>query len=269
MRTVNKMNIPQWAQSGYGAYLKKTSVANTTKRSSRVNTQSSQNYTNKATDRMRQQADMIPDYNVWTIIAKAGVKATAQWFDSMTERKSLESQSQSYIYDAQLSFMNANLIDTQKQLAELDVRSACNEVYNQYFNGQIQAFERGLQDAQTTASQQAQSASSGVRMNEGSKAEIDKSNRVSAEINQKIIQRNTENNASNARQQMYASMQQLSDLDLQKANYMAQGYIAMGNYQAMRIQAKSIKPLEQANYAFGESLANSFMNKYGGGGFSK
>ena len=64
-------------------------------------------------------------------------------------------------------------------------------------------------------------------------------------------------------------MQQLSDLDLQKANYMAQGYIAMGNYQAMRIQAKSIKPLEQANYAFGESLANSFMNKYGGGGFSK
>ena len=84
-------------------------------------------------------------------------------------------------------------------------------------------------------------------MNEGSKAEVDKSNRVSAEINQKIIQRNTESNANNARYQMYAQMQQLSDLDLQKANYMAQGYIAMGNYQAMRIQAKSIKPLEQAN----------------------
>lgn len=262
------MAIPQYAVPNYGSYLNKTSVANTTKKSSRVNTQTSQKYTNKATDRMRQQADMIPEKNVWTIIAKAGVKATAQWFDSMTERRQLESQSQSYLYDAQLSFMNANLVDTQKKLAELaefDVRSACNEVYSQYLNGQIQAFEQGLQDAQTTASQQAQSASSGVRMNEGSKAEIDKSNRVSAEINQQIIQRNTENNASNARYQMYAQIQQqaqqLSDLDLQKANYMAQGYIAMGNYQAMRIQAKSIKPLEQAGYAFGESLANSFMNK--------
>lgn len=259
------MAIPQYAMPNYGSYLNKTSVANTTKKSSRVNIQSSQNYTNKGTDRMRQQADLIPDYNAWTIIAKAGIKATAQWFDSMTERRQLESQSQGYLYSAQSAFMNANLVDTQKELAELDVRSACNNVYNQYFNGQIQAFEQGLQDAQVTANQQAQSASSGVRMNSGSKAEINQSNKLSAEINQKIIQRNTESNANNARYQMYAQMRQLSDLDLQKANYMAQGYIALGNYQAMRIQAKSIKPLEQANYAFGESLANSFMNKYGGG----
>jgi len=257
------MAIPQYAMPNYGSYLEKTSVANTTRSANVQINASNQKYTNKGTDRMRQQADMIPDYNWWTAIAKAGIKATAQWFDSMTERKSLEAQSNSYMYDFQLSMMNANLVDAQKQLAELDIRSACNEVYNQYYNGEIQAFEQGLQDAQATAAQQAQSASSGVRMNSGSKAEINQSNKLSSEINQYIIQRNTDSNASNARQQMYTSMRQLSDLDLQKANYMAQGYIAMGNYKAMQIQAKSIKPLEQANFAFGESIANSAMNMYG------
>lgn len=258
------MGIPQFAKPNYGSYLNSTSVSNTTRSANVQINASNQKYTNKATNKLRQRADAIPDYNWWTAIAKAGIKATAEWFDSMTERKSLEAQSNSYMYDFQLSMMNANLVDAQKQLAELDIRSACNEVYNQYYNGEIQAFEQGLQDAQVTAAQQAQSASSGVRMNSGSKAEINQSNKLSSEINQYIIQRNTDSNASNARQQMYTSMRQLSDLDLQKANYMAQGYIAMGNYKAMQIQAKSIKPLEQAYFAFEESIANSAMNMYGG-----
>ena len=278
------MAIPQYAQSGYGTYLKKQSSYlqdalatshNTGSTSSRVSiggnrssTSSSKNGVNKGTSRLRKNADAIPDYNIWTALAKASMNATAEWFDSMTERRGLEAQATGYLNQVQTSQMNATLVDNRKELAELDVRSACNEVYNQYFNGQIQAFEQGLQDAQTTASQQAQSASSGVRMNEGSKAEVDKSNRVSAEINQKIIQRNTESNASNARQQMYAQMRQLSDLDLQKANYIAQGYVAMGNYQAMKIQAKAIKPLEQAGFAFAESMASSIPNMDGmGGGF--
>lgn len=273
------MAIPQYAQSGYGAYLKKQSSDlqdalatshNTGSTSSRVSiggnrssTSSSKNGVNKGISRLRKNADAIPDYNNWTALAKASMNATAEWFDSMTERRGLEAQATGYLNQVQTSQMNATLVDNRKELAELDVRSACNEVYNQYFNGQIQAFEQGLQDAQTTASQQAQSASSGVRMNSGSKAEVDKSNRVSAEINQKIIQRNTESNASNARQQMYAQMRQLSDLDLQKANYIAQGYVAMGNYQAMKIQAKAIKPLEQAGFAFAESMAISISKKYG------
>lgn len=278
------MAIPQYAQSGYGAYLKKQSsylqdalatshnTGNTSNRVSiggnRSSTSSSKNGVNKGTSRLRKNADAILDYNNWTALAKASMNATAEWFDSMTERRGLEAQATGYLNQVQTSQMNATLVDNRKELAELDVRSACNEVYNQYFNGQIQAFEQGLQDAQTTASQQAQSASSGVRMNEGSKAEVDKSNRVSAEINQKIIQRNTESNASNARQQMYAQMRQLSDLDLQKANYIAQGYVAMGNYQAMKIQAKAIKPLEQAGFAFAESMASSISNMGGmGGGF--
>lgn len=278
------MAIPQYAQSGYGTYLKKQSSDlqdalatshNTGSTSSRVSiggnrssTSSSKNGVNKGTSRLRKNADAIPDYNIWTALAKACMNATAEWFDSMTERRGLEAQATGYLNQVQTSQMNATLVDNRKELAELDVRSACNEVYNQYFNGQIQAFEQGLQDAQTTASQQAQSASSGVRMNSGSKAEVDKSNRVSAEINQKIIQRNTESNASNARQQMYAQMRQLSDLDLQKANYIAQGYVAMGNYQAMKIQAKAIKPLEQAGFAFAESMASSISNMGGmGGGF--
>lgn len=278
------MAIPQYAQSGYGTYLKKQSSSlqdalatshNTGSTSSRVSiggnrssTSSSKNGVNKGISRLRKNADAIPDYNSWTALAKASMNATAEWFDSMTERRGLEAQATGYLNQVQTSQMNATLVDNRKELAELDVRSACNEVYNQYFNGQIQAFEQGLQDAQTTASQQAQSASSGVRMNEGSKAEVDKSNRVSAEINQKIIQRNTESNASNARQQMYAQMRQLSDLDLQKANYIAQGYVAMGNYQAMKIQAKAIKPLEQAGFAFAESMASSISNMGGmGGGF--
>ena len=278
------MAIPQYAQSGYGTYLKKQSSYlqdalatshNTGSTSSRVSiggnrssTSSSKNGVNKGTSRLRKNADAILDDNIWTALAKASMNATAEWFDSMTERRGLEAQATGYLNQVQTSQMNATLVDNRKELAELDVRSACNEVYNQYFNGQIQAFEQGLQDAQTTASQQAQSASSGVRMNSGSKAEVDKSNRVSAEINQKIIQRNTESNASNARQQMYAQMRQLSDLDLQKANYIAQGYVAMGNYQAMKIQAKAIKPLEQAGFAFAESMAISRSNMGGmGGGF--
>jgi hypothetical protein len=278
------MTIPQYAQSGYGTYLKKQSSYlqdalatshNTGSTSSRVSiggnrssTSSSKNGVNKGTSRLRKNADAITDYNMWTALAKASMNATAEWFDSMTERRGLEAQATGYLNQVQTSQMNATLVDNRKELAELDVRSACNEVYNQYFNGQIQAFEQGLQDAQTTASQQAQSASSGVRMNSGSKAEVDKSNRVSAEINQKIIQRNTESNASNARQQMYAQMRQLSDLDLQKANYIAQGYVAMGNYQAMKIQAKAIKPLEQVGFAFAESMASSISNMGGmGGGF--
>lgn len=278
------MAIPQYAQSGYGTYLKKQSSSlqdalatshNTGSTSSRVSiggnrssTSSSKNGVNKGISRLRKNADAIPDYNIWTALAKTCMNATAEWFDSMTERRALEAQATGYLNQVQTSQMNATLVDNRKELAELDVRSACNEVYNQHFNGQIQAFEQGLQDAQTTASQQAQSASSGVRMNEGSKAEVDKSNRVSAEINQKIIQRNTESNASNARQQMYAQMRQLSDLDLQKANYIAQGYVAMGNYQAMKIQAKAIKPLEQAGFAFAESMASSIFNMGGmGGGF--
>lgn len=56
--------------------------------------------------------------------------------------------------------------------------------------GEIQAMEQGVADAQKIASQRVQSASSGVQMDSGSKAELDQTNVLSAKINQYIIQKN-------------------------------------------------------------------------------
>ena len=93
------MAIPQYAQAGYGEYLKKQSSSlqdaiatshNTSGTSSRVSiggnrssTSSSKNGVNKGTSRLRKNADAIPDYNIWTALAKACMNATAEWFDSM------------------------------------------------------------------------------------------------------------------------------------------------------------------------------------------
>ena len=258
-------SVPYYAREGYGEYLKKTSVKNTTKNTSNTNIfiqGSSPNYTstNKGVNNLRQAADAIPDINIWTKLAKAGVRATAEFYDSMSERREQQHLSANYQYQALAYDMQSKLVDIDIQNAQLDIRSATNDVYNTYRMGEYQAMLQGLQDAQIIHGERASTASSGVRMNSESKQEVYKSNVYGAQQNQWAIQENTNSAARSAKANVQKLMKNMSDLELQKANFKAQELIAIGNSQAAKIESKSIKPLENAIYAFGLSMANSGMS---------
>lgn len=258
-------SVPYYAREGYGEYLKKTSVKNTTKNTSNTNIfiqGSSPNYTstNKGVNNLRQAADAIPDINIWTKLAKAGVRATAEFYDSMSARREQQHLSANYQYQALAYDMQSKLVDIDIQNAQLDIRSATNDVYNTYRMGEYQAMLQGLQDAQIIHGERASTASSGVRMNSESKQEVYKSNVYGAQQNQWAIQENTNSAARSAKANVQKLMKNMSDLELQKANFKAQELIAMGNSQAAKIESKSIKPLENAIYAFGLSMANSGMS---------
>ena len=262
--------VPYYAREGYGEYLEKTSVKNTTKNTSNTNIfiqGSSPNYTstNKGVNNLRQAADAIPDYNIWTKLAKAGVRATAEFYDSMSDRREQQHLSANYQYQALAYDMQSKLVDIDIQNAQLDIRSATNDIYNTYRMGEYQAMLQGLQDAQIIHGERASTASSGVRMNSESKQEVYKSNVYGAQQNQWAIQENTNSAARSAKANVQKLMKNMSDLELQKANFKAQEIIAMGNAQASNIQAKSIKPLENAIYAFGLSMASSGFNFKGTG----
>ena len=261
-------SVPYYAREGYGEYLEKTSVKNTTKNNSfNIFVQGGNNYqqtsTNKGVNNLRQAADAIPDINIWTKLAKAGVRATAEFYDSMSERREQQHLSANYQYQALAYDMQSKLVDIDIQNAQLDIRSATNDIYNTYRMGEYQAMMQGLQDAQIIHGERASTASSGVRMNSESKQEVYKSNVYGAQQNQWAIQENTNSAARSAKANVQKLMKNMSDLELQKANFKAQELIAMGNAQASEIQSKSIKPLENAIYAFGLSMANSGMGSMG------
>lgn len=263
--------VPYYAREGYGEYLEKTSVKNTTKNNSfNIFVQGGNNYqqtsTNKGVNNLRQAANAIPDYNIWTKLAKAGVRATAEFYDSMSDRREQEHLSTNYQYQALAYDMQSKLVDIDIQNAQLDIRSATNDVYNTYRMGEYQAMLQGLQDAQIIHGERARTASSGVRMNSESKQEVYNSNVYGAQQNQWAIQENTNSAARSAKDNVQKLMKNMSDLELQKANFKAQEIIAMGNSQASNIQAKSIKPFENAIYAFGLSMANSSIGSFGGMG---
>lgn len=273
------MAIPLYAMQGYGSYLKKTSVANTTKNgnwftnlfsnsgNTSVNQTSNKTNTNKATNNLRQTSDAIPNFNIYTAIAKSAINATAEYFDSMQERKQLESVSYNYQWQSVSHSMNAEVVGLDIQDAQNDVRFMQNNVYEQYRIGEIQALEQGLADAQTIHHERAVTAGSGVRMNSESKAEIHQANKKSAELNQWVIQQNTDSNALNAKINVTNALRKVSDLEMMKANYQAQAIIAIGNAKAANIQAKSIKPLENAIITFGLSMAQNA--NFGGMGMGK
>ena len=261
-------SVPYYAREGYGEYLEKTSVKNTTKNNSfNIFVQGGNNYqqtsTNKGVNNLRQAADAIPDINIWTKLAKAGVRATAEFYDSMSERREQQHLSANYQYQALAYDMQSKLVDIDIQNAQLDIRSATNDIYNTYRMGEYQAMLQGLQDAQIIHGERASTASSGVRMNSESKQEVYKSNVYGAQQNQWAIQENTNSAARSAKANVQKLMKNMSDLELQKANFKAQELIAMGNSQAAKIESKSIKPLENAIYAFGLSMANSGMGSMG------
>ena len=96
------MSIPRYAQAGYGKYLDSTSVKNTVKKGNIFANQRNKSVQsqNTSTGNMRQVADMIPDVNYYTAIAKAGIKSTAEFYDSMSKRRNQEHLATNYQYQA-------------------------------------------------------------------------------------------------------------------------------------------------------------------------
>ena len=242
---------------------------------------------------LKRASDSIPNMNVWTALAKASINATAEYFNSMSKRRELEALSNSLMYQAQTALMNSQIVESKlslvpamKELNKIaietnnsNVLNAQNDVYNQYRMGEYQAMEQGLRDAQIIHGQRAQTASSGVLMTSASKAELDQSNVMGAQMNQHIIQENT-NSAVRQAQANVTSLQnqsiellsqsmqligQEADLKMQQANFMAQAAILEGDSKASNIMAKSIKPFMNAGFEFGLTMAKWGSENYMGG----
>lgn len=230
------------------------------------------NNSRQGAQNLSQAADSIPDYNIWTKLAKASIKGVAEFYNSASQRRQLESESNNYRSQAVTARLNAKVLnyalgvnDSAVRLAEYDVRLAQLDVFNTYLEGEYQAMEQGLQDAQIIANQRAQSSHSGVRMDSASKQEVDKSNLLGASINQSIIQQNTWSNAriakakvTEAQNNVMNIQSQKYDIQMQQANYMAQAIIAEGDAEASNVIAKSIKPFLNGIVAFGASLGASY-----------
>ena len=245
---------------------------------------------------LKKASDSIPNMNVWTALAKASINATAEYFNSMSKRRELEALSNSLMYQAQTALMNSQIVESKlslvpamKELNKIaietnnsNVLNAQNDVYNQYRMGEYQAMQQGLHDAQIIHAQRAQTASSGVLMTSASKAELDQSNVMGAQMNQHIIQENT-NSAVRQAQANVTSLQnqsiellsqsmqligQEADLKMQQANFMAQAAMLEGDSKASNIMAKSIKPFMNAGFEFGLPMAQwgsqNYMGSIGG-----
>lgn len=138
-------------------------------------------------------------------------------------------KNQALNYDAQADTARAN-----QGIAQINIESA-------FRTGEYQALLQGLQDAQEISSTRASTASSGVRLNSGSTADVEATQRMNAKLNQIQIQKQTTANVSNARMQL--------------ANAKAQEIIAEGNTTASRIMAKGSNPFIQGALGFISSMA--------------
>lgn len=141
--------------------------------------------------------------------------------------------------------MQAVNYDYQAKTADLNAKVATNNMYNAYTMGAWKAMQQGLQDAQNIANVRSANASSGVRMNSGSKAEVEKSARLVKEQNRIANQMSTTSSAMNAY--------------LQSADAKAQGIIARGNAQAARTMQHGYSPLLSGLTTFSSALTMGLL----------
>lgn len=214
-------------------------------------------------NQVSQSADSIPDYNVWTALAKGAMKGIGTYFDARSQQRELRFQGTMSRFQASMARQNAYFAEKQ---AQINAKNSINDMYATFRIGEHQAMLQGLADSQVTHKQQAVTASSGTRMNVGSKNEIDYTNRVSAEINQKAIQENVVREASNFKLQSVNA--EVTGL-LEVANYNAQALIAEGDARASDIMADAIDPVSSGILSFANSFASSMMASgfkgFGGG----
>lgn len=172
------------------------------------------NEKNVSADSAEQASSISPQtYAVAGLMGLAkGIQAASA---TATQRRVLENQAVAYDYQAKSSWLNAEV--------------AKQNMYNAYQMGQWQAMAQGLEDAQKISATRSASAGSGVRMNTGSKAEVEKSARLIKEQNRITQQQNTTSSA----------MRQY----INEANHKASAIVAEGNAQAARTVQHGYSPL--------------------------
>ena len=218
-------------------------------------------YTQQSVNQLGKSADSIPNYNVWTALAKGAIRGYGAFLDARSQQRELSFGATTSRMTAQTARMNAEFAQRQ---AKYNAQNSLNDMYATYRMYEHQAMLQGLADSQQRSKQQAVTASSGVRINQGSKREIDDTNRIAGEINQKAIQENAVRSASAYKLQSVNA--EVTGL-LEQANYMAQALIAEGDAKASDIMAKAIDPLGSGLLAFGTTVASSMMasGSFGGG----
>lgn len=157
------------------------------------------------------------------------------FFKSQKQRKKFDMDASNYYFQA--------------QNAELNADQARHSMYSAYRSGEWQAMQRALADAQITSQIRSSNASSGVRMNEGSKREVEYSQRQSARLNQIAIQQNTTSQAMQAYRQ--------------EANLRAQATVLRGQAEASQKLAKGVNPMLDGLVSFTGTLGTMFMGIWG------
>ncbi|WP_281757705.1 hypothetical protein [Succinatimonas hippei] len=135
-----------------------------------------------------------------------------------------------------------NNADYRAAVAGLNERAARLNLETAYKTGEYEAMIQGLRDAQTISDTRATTAGRGVRLNQGSAAEIEATQRMNADLNQIAIRRNTVAQANQARTQI--------------AQAQADAIIAKGDADAAAILKRSANPLISGLVGF---LGNAAM----------
>lgn len=148
-----------------------------------------------------------------------------------TQRRQLESQAVSYDYQAKTASLNEG--------------TARNNMYNAYQMGLYRSMQQGMVDAQNIAATRSANAHSGVRLNTGSKADVESSARLIKEMNRITNQQNT----TSAAMKEYVN----------SANYAAQAIVAQGNAKAARQMQHGISPFLSGFSTMASSLSSSLM----------
>ena len=146
----------------------------------------------------------------------------------------------------------ATMYDAKAKTASLNANVARQNMYNAYQVGAFRAAQQGLVDAQRISNVRAAAAQSGVRMNSGSKADVEQSARYVKEVNRITNQQNT----TSAAMKEYVNA----------ANYKAAGIIAEGNAQAARTMEHGFSPLVSGLTTMSSTFASSLMAASGGNG---
>ena len=112
----------------------------------------------------------------------------ASYYTGQTAKASLEIKAKAY--------------ESQASYARVNQRLAKTNIMYAYEQGAYEALCQGQHDAQEIAATRTKAASRGVRLNTGSTAEIEASQKINAKVNQIKIQQNTVARANEARMQL-------------------------------------------------------------------
>ena len=216
-----------------------------------------------ASGRLSSTADNIPNYNVWTRLAKSALKGTAEYYNVRSQKTQLKNNSYQEAMQANVAMLNAQY---SKQISDLNAENTRNEMYNVYRMSEHQAMIQGFQDAQVMHAQVAQTGASGTRIGVGSKKELDQTNELGHTINQNTLWENTISQANALRTE---EVNYQTQGILQQANYIAQAYVSQGNAQASQIVADSLDPVGEGILSAVNSFAGSYMGQSVGGFLQK